>query len=218
MAAEVTASDIMDEARMLLNDVSAQIFDNTALLPVLRYANEKLELLLVVNSIPAQRKISDVVTYNAGDTDIDVPEDLLVPVSLWESAVGAEQWTLMTERQWEPNIELVDSLNYWTFRQEQLLTPGSTSDRDVKIYYWKQLTDLVAADDVEDVGAAKTYLSSKTAEIAARFIGENPTRADELKNGEVAEAEDLVIRMYVKNQQGNRVRRRRFSSNRGRSN
>ena len=213
------ASDVMDESAALLNDVAKALFTYTAQLPYLKRANEALENLLIANGVSVQRQVGAVLSVAPSTSNIDLsatigyPSDMLLPIRCWERDGGAtdQTFTMMDERDWEPEITPTSSLAYWTFRNNKIYIPGVTTTRDVKIDYWRQLTAIVSSGSNEEVMGAKTYLAAKTAEMCARYIGQNSEIADSLLSNEVAESKDLLERILVKNTQGTRSRRRRFT-------
>lgn len=217
MATPFLASDVMDAAAALLNDTSKSLFTYTAQLPHLRHANQHLENLMIVNGVSIQRQVSVVMTVNSSTSNIDLslnvgyPSDMLVPIRAWEK--GAENtFTLMDEREWEPETDPRISFGVWIFRNNKIYLPPTTATRSIKIDYWRQLGAIVSQGDNEEIAGSQTYLAAKTAELCARYIGQNNDIANDLITFEVAPAQDLLERMYIKNNQGNRARRRRFKS------
>lgn len=219
MSTPYLASDVMDEAASLLNDTAKTLFTYAAQLPYLRRANEALENLLIACGISVQRQVSLVMTVAPSAVNIDLtangsyPTDILLPIRCWERDGGSNSQTfsLMTERDWEPELNPTTSATYWTFRNNKIYIPGVTSSRDIKVDYWRQLTSITGQNSNEEVAGAKTFLAAKTAEMCARYIGQNKEVADDLLNIEVGDARDLLERIYIKNTQGTRSRRRRFS-------
>lgn len=207
----------MDESAALLNDTAKVNFTYTAQLPFLRRANEILENLMLSNGVSIQKQISAVVSVVSSTSNIDLsaksgyPSDMLLPIRLWERDGGTtQQFDVMTEKEWEPEVQVGSSITYWTFRNNKIYTPGTTSTRDIKIDYWRQLSAVTAAGDNEEVSGSKTFLAAKTAEMCARYIGQNTDMADSLLQIEVVPAQALLEGIWVKNSQGNRSRRKRF--------
>lgn len=212
------ASDVMDAAAALLNDTALSTFSYAAQLPYVKRANEILETVMLANGISVQRQVSAVLTVPVSAVNNDLsglvgyPSDMLVPIRCWERTAGSGlTYSLMTELDWEPEIVPTVSLTYWVFRNNKIYTPGSTASANVKVDYWRQLSAITAAGSSEEVAASKVYLSAKTAELCARYIGQNKEIADDLLTDEVGPAQDLLERIYVKNSQGTRSRRRRFT-------
>lgn len=217
MAAPYLASDVMNQAAAILNDTGLAVFSFVAQLPYLKMANEDLELILIACGVSIQRQVGAVLSVPASTTDNDLsgvagyPSDMFFPIRLWESPDGSVgSFNLMTEKDWTPEVRPTAGLIFWAFRNNKIYTPGSTSARSVKIDYWRQLTSIISSSSNEEVAGALTYLAAKTAELCARFIGQNTDIADALLNGRVAQCQDVLERIYIKNTQGTRSRRRRF--------
>lgn len=226
MAAPYLASDVMDEAAgVFLNDAAKSTFTYVAMLPHLKKANEFLQNLLIACGVEVQRQTSAVITlaattYSDVSTPIDLsasigyPSDMLLPINLRERDGGSLSQTFipMYERDWEPDLKPVSSLTYWAFRNNKIYVPQVTSSRNILINYWRELTSITSANSNEEVAGAKNYLSAKTAELCARYIGQNTEIADALLVNEVGPAQDLLERIYIKNTQGSgRARRKRFT-------
>lgn len=217
MASPFTAADVMDQACILLNDPAKALFSYTAQLPYLRRANEFLENLMVLNGVSVQRQASSVITVTPSTTNIDLsaktnyPSDMLLPIRLLESDSATGIFYPMTEREWEPEITPTNSVTYWVYRNNRIYVPGLTITRYIKVDYWRQLSAVTVSGDTEEFVASKTYLAAKTAEMCARYIGQNDDTANNLLNIEVVPAQQLLEGIYIKNMQGNRTRRRRFT-------
>lgn len=219
MSTPFLASDVMDEAASLLNDTAKERFTYAAQLPYVRRANEFLENLMIACGISIQRQTSAVILTPTSTVNLDLsayagyPSDMLLPIRLWERDGGAtsQTFTLMTEKEWEPELIPTSSITYWTFRNNKIMTPGATSTRDIKVDYWREITAVTASGSNEEISGSKTYLAAKTAELCARYIGQNKDVADDLLGIEVGPAQDLLERIYIKNTQGTRARRRRFT-------
>lgn len=216
MSSPFTAGDVMDESASLLNDVAKKLFTYTAQLPYLKRANESLENLLIACGVSVQRRSGVTLTVPASTTTIDLglnvnyPSDMLLPINLWEKTDAGSRFNLMTEQEWEPDITPTSELSLWSFRDNTIYTPGVTTQRLVKIDYWRQLSAVTSSGSNEEIGGSKTYLAAKTAELCARYIGQNGEVADSLLSIEVVPAQDLLERIYIKNSQGTRSRRRPF--------
>lgn len=217
MASPFTAADVMDQAAVLLNDPSKNLFTYVAQLPYLRRANEFLENLMVVNGVSVQRQSSSVITVTPSITNIDLssktnyPSDMLVPIRLMESDNATSGFMQMTEKDWVPDLNPTSSLEFWVYRNNKIYVPGVTTTRYIRVDYWRQLSAVTTSGDPEEFVASKTYLAAKTAEMCARYIGQNQDAANDLMNIEVIPAQGLLESIYIKNMQGTRTRRRRFT-------
>lgn len=211
------ASDCMDEAASLLNDTAKAMFTYTAQLPYLKKANEDLELIMIANGASVQRQRSTNLLVVASTNNIVLSQipDMFVPINVWERASGSTDLYVMLDFQsWEPNMNPIASLQYWTFRNNTIIFPPVQTNREVRVDYWRQLLPVTQSNSIEEILMSKTYLSARTAELCARYIGENESRANALRDNEVSLAQDNLETIYVKNNQSSRGRRRRFSRNR----
>jgi hypothetical protein len=214
------ASDVMSSARLFLNDVAATLFTNTALLPYCIKASEELELILAGCGVQIQRTTSAAITVAASSTAVStltLPSDFLFPIDLNERASGSTNladYTQVIEKDWEPNIVAVNTLNYYAFRNNSIYFPPCTVAREVQLRYIRQLAQITASASPMDSIVQKNYLSAKTAELAARYVGMNGTHADDLAAREVGPAEYQLLNVYVQEGQANPQRRRRFQTRR----
>lgn len=65
-----------------------------------------------------------------------LPDEMVTPDQLWESKVGGtEQDFFGMNHGLLPNLPQTDTLRYWDFRQDRVVTLGSTVDRVVRMDY-----------------------------------------------------------------------------------
>jgi len=216
-----TIISIIPRITSRLNDVNQQIYSTPALLPFAQDAGDELQAELQLNGLLMIEAISTIIPFpiNLNPTQGNLvslgnagllPNDMFEPQRLEERLTGStDQFVPMIRRQWEPDVQPTDSLRYWTYRDEDIFFVGSTSPRDVKIYYIKRLINIIDANSVVSVNNAQQFMINRTAALAARFIGENSTRADELDK-DAEKNMNWVIRIGVKSKQGTRTRRRPF--------
>jgi hypothetical protein len=215
MGAPYLASDVMDSARLFLNDIGLALYTNTVLLPAVKMANEELESILLANGqVGTLKAISSVLQVASSTTPSSLaapPSDLFVPIRLEERASGSsDDYTPMTEQEFEEQTGTNTQLGVWVFRNGVIRFPPCQANREVLVYYYRQMTPVTSASSNEEITGAKTYLAAKTAELAARYIGMNKEIADDLLQIEVIPARERLESIYVKNSQGKRTRRRRF--------
>lgn len=205
-----TVAQVMTEAKALLNDINGVFYTNTALLPYLNKAYRELQNVMNLHGLKNTVDVSATLTVTAGSTTIAAPPaDMLRPIELAERTPGSgDQFTPMDERSWEPEDEQSTSLGVWTWREETIYLLGATQDREVRIRYVKSLSVLSGDGSIIAITNALTVLAARTAALAARFIGENPSRADELDT-ETGFSLDTFIVTAVRQNQGMPTRRRR---------
>ena len=213
----VVASDVMLSAAALLNDSERNLYTDTVQLPYLKMANESIEQILQTYGIDIQRKNSTAIPVTAGDLLVNLPTDFLMPVALWERASGQTQnfdWVPMIEQDSLVGFMQTTMLGVWNFRNNIINLTGSTQNREVLLDYERALSTISGTNSPIDNDKLKRYLTRKTAELCARYIGRNSIDADELLSREVIPAENDITMIFVKDMQG--VRKRRGSFGRGR--
>lgn len=211
------ASDVMDGARMMLNDTAATLYSNTAITPHVIAANEQLELEMLALGISVVRKPTTAIVVAANALTLNLPSDFLLPLELFERASGNvnDPWVPVTEKTWVPaDYVQTTSLTYWAFYNNAINFPGATVARDVMLRYERQLAVVTGPNSPEENIIFKRYLSAKTAEYAARYVGMNKTISDDIHAAEVRPALELVTQILVGNMQGNPVRRQGFNTQR----
>lgn len=213
----VLASDIMDASAVLLNDASLSLFTYTTQLPYLKRANQVLEQILIGYGLDVQRQQSAPISVGVGALVVTLPADFLLPIKLFERAGGNvnDPWTLMSEGDWNPeSVTQLTTLRYWAFYNNAINLVGATVARDVLLEYDRMLAVTSGSSSPQDNYLMSAFLSSKTAEFCARYIGLNETMANAIRDNEVLAAEDMLVRIYVLEDQGTRQRRPRFSAQR----
>mgnify|MGYP001558319114 CR=1 FL=1 len=213
------ASVVLDEARFLLNDVSAKLYTNTVLLPALRKAYRELQQNLRDNSISTSREASAALTVLASSVPFSltfssspaIPADLLYPIKLDEKFQnqGDESYVSLKEKDWSPDITPSDRLQFWAWNEDQLKFVGVINTVILRIKYWKGLAAIVDSTTDIPILDCETFLAARTAALAAYSIGGKLDKASILQS-DASEALELLIGTSVKNRQGLPVRRRPF--------
>ena len=211
------ASTIFDEARMLLNEPAAKLYTNTILLPVLRKAYRELQQEMVDNGISVARDQSTALTLPANTTAITfssspaLPSNLLYPIMLHEKFSGQSdnEYVLMQEKVWTPDETQSERLQYWVWAEDEIKLLGSTGVTLVRLRYWGSLTAIVDGTTNIPIRDCETFLSSRTAAIAAYVIGRMPT-IGEVLNADADKALGLFLSTGVKNRQALPTRRKPF--------
>jgi hypothetical protein len=219
---DFTVGDILDLTASLMNDTAKSKYTYTAMLPYFNMALAMMQEHLEVNEIPVSEETSaavsvttGVTTVVAGTTSTNYPDDLIEIQQLWERLEGSsDPYVPMVKRNYLPHylddIETSD-LVYWTWLSQEIQFIGATTDREVKIDYIKQVfaNTVTSTSTAIYVMNSRTFLEFKTAALCARYIGENPTRADSL-DIEAEMAKDRLISINVKGAQDVQVRRKPF--------
>lgn len=210
----------MDDARVFLNDTAASLYTNAVLLEPVKFANRELEKKLVIFGVEMQKVIGAVIAIDAGVTSLEIggnpglPTDFLLPIELKERTRGDndQSWQRMEPREFEPSDSQTPTttFGYYAFRNNKIYFPAATGNRDILLKYERLLAAITSANSPEDNEVIRAYLAARTAEFAARYIGQNDGYADKIALREVSTAEDDLMRMFTLHNQNNRVRRPRF--------
>jgi len=220
-----TALSVAQRAAALCNDSAQQVYTFTALLPYLNQALQELQEIFELNEIPCTQTASAVLNVPAGtseitfepdtpDPDVDyLPDDLVEPQLLWERPEGIDPFIPMTRLNVLPlqqsGVEINQLVNYVWEDQKIKFLPAN-QDNDVKMNYIKTLfAEITEATDTISIINSQSFLQYRTAGLAARFIGENPTRAQDL-DGDASLALDRVTGIGTKGRQSIFTRRRPF--------
>jgi hypothetical protein len=214
----MTGTNVMDRARVLLNDVSKSIFTDTVLLPIVVQVSEELQMELINNGVSVTNEKSAAITVPVGIVVLAfgglLPADLLQPITLFEKLSGSsDEYIEMIERSFEPNSTAIETLGYWAWREQEIKFIGATTIRSVQIRYRKVLSDITAAGDAIPLVGALNYLATRTAAIAAQYLGGNETRGNSL-NGLALEYLRQLLNQAARNQQALPARRKPFGFNR----
>jgi hypothetical protein len=224
----LTAGQVMDRAAALMNDVDKTVYTYAAQLPYLNMAIDELQEILQENNMSPTNSTATFITVTAGvekivpvtDTTIPAlpqyPYDLVEIRNLGERLSGNDEDAFVNMNRKDflnvrvPTSSLIDW--EWNNNEIRFYEGGATTDREIKLDYIRQAIQL-AQNSVAVIGAigARSYLSFKTASFAARFVGENPTRADEL-SGLADGALDRLLGIGAKGRQATYTRRRPFRS------
>lgn len=204
----------MDEvAGVFLNDAAKTLYTYAAQLPHLKRANQDLEMKLLIFGASVQRINSDVIDVAANALTVTLPDDFLLPLELWERRDGGsnDDWVPMSEVRTLPEVTPgATNLVYWSFENNAINLVGAAIATEVLLKYERQLAVITGQNSPEDFTLSKNYLSARTAELCARYIGMNKEMADDIAAIEVGRSEDDLLRALTLNQQGIRARRPHF--------
>jgi hypothetical protein len=200
----MTAGDVLDRAAALLNDTEKSIFTYQKMLPYLNIAIDDLQEILELNNIPITNITSSVFPIAIGETTIDpLPSNLIEIRNVYERFTGTtDQFILMQRVEFLPKITVpIAYLMYWAWNEQAIQFLASSTNIDVKIEYVGSIVSTITNPTQQiNVINAKSFLSYRTAALAANFIGENKTRSDEL-NAEALNASDKMLGIMVKSEQ-----------------
>lgn len=176
-------SDLLKDSAALLNDYNQTLYTSDVLLPFLRRALRELQRESQIYDLPLTAEVSTNILVPGGTKVLATPADFLTPLTIFERSVGgsSNDWVPMEKKDDEPDAELVNDLKFWAFREDEIKLSGCTQDREVRLTYNKSLIVVNSISASISINDSDDFLMTRTAEHAARFIGENPQRADVLK-------------------------------------
>ena len=221
-----TAADVMDKSASLMNDTAKTVYTHAAQLPYLNIALAEIEEHFQLNNISITNETSVPIVVPVGTTLItpedgigsDVtphyPTNLVEIQGLYERASGStDPFIPMVKREYLPsaiNDLPTDSLQYWSWQNQQIRFIGALLAREVRLDYIRNLfAEITNPNDIIGVINAKSFLAFRTAALCSEFIGENKTRADSLNEFAVA-AGERVTGIGIKTKQSITTRRKPF--------
>lgn len=186
---DVTAGTIMDGSRALLNDQEAQIFTNTNLLQYLKTSLRELREYFEESNIPVTNVVDDILAVTAGitvigfDTVPALPEDLVEIQQVWFRQENTDPWYPLTRVEFiPPQLEGItySEFMYWAWLENRIHLLEANQNLDLKLQYIKQIPE--PTDENSNIGIinGQSFLEARVAALAARYMMENPERAQDL--------------------------------------
>lgn len=176
----VSMSQVLTTARTYLNDDAATQNPDNTLIPKVQEAHRELQEELWVVGSPIVRAQSTALVVTAGVTTLSpssspaLPADLLCPTQLFESPNNSV-WSPMTEAYYIPlGYTAVATLNWWSWRQENIIFGGATGSVYVIIQYRKLIPIPVLVTDPIGILFGESFLAVRAAALVAGVLG-NPT-------------------------------------------
>jgi hypothetical protein len=228
-----TAGSITSLARSFLNDVAQNWATDTVLLPYLNTSYRTLQrkvanaggggfveddILLVLAAVPANLVDpgTQAVINDATAPPNQLPQNLLVPLTLWErpnlSAQNFVQMTNLTEKGGLPSRSQGTTLGVWEWRTDGLYFIGATQDTQLRMRYQCAYPDLVGPNDFVLVRGSQEALGYMTAGLAG--LARGSPLADKMETLSTDSQEDVILE-NVRVNQVSPVRRRAYSSRSG---
>lgn len=219
-----TYAQVLSDAAALLNDVSRQEFTDAVLLPYLNMSMRELEEIYELNNIPSTNETSAKLDVPANTVAIAftggppvLPADLIEIRRLWCSQDGSNKWIPVDKREYLTQDSLPGSstsqfFSVWAWMEQEIRLIASSVALDLKIDYIKYLFARLAIGDITgnvSVLNGHNTLMYRTAGLAAEFVAENKTRADQL-NAFAVTSLNVNLGISTKAKQGMVFRRRPF--------
>lgn len=200
------------------------VFTDTDLLPFVNAAESRIARLLT--DAGAKIFMNDAtLTVVAATTQLDwasspaLPDDLIFPLKLWEKAVGDPDSRYIEMDQNDEHVPLADqtiTLRYWAWTgigtngTAAIALTGATTDRVVKVTYFRQLAALTGATDPLHIPNSKDAIVADVLRRCHLSRGEG-----DLGNAQEVQfqaALDEIKRLFVKGGQRRPRRRRAYGS------
>lgn len=218
---DITAGEVLDGARALLNDQNAEIYTNDNLLVYLKTAYRELREFFELSNIPVTNETYNVLSIPANTTVVSftsspaLPSDLVEIRAVWARVHDTNPWFPLTRREFIPpqldGIEYTEFI-YWAWVANELHVCESNQEQDLKLQYIRQMTEPADENSTLGIINGQSFLEARVAALAAQFMMENPERATEL-NANATIALDRVLGVENKSKQAIYVRRRPFRAN-----
>jgi len=224
--ATLLSGTVMNQAAALYNDPSRTVVTYAVQLPYLNQALQELQEYFELNNIP----VTDTVTSSPIDVDagqiaigfsptipvVDtpyLPNDLIEPKVVWERQSGINPYVMMTRvdflPRWQEGVE-INQFIFYTWQSQEIRVLAANQDNQIKLDYIRNLFSTVAdATTSLPVVNAASFLEYRVAGLLSRFIGENPSRADQL-DGFATLSLDRALGIGTKGRQRINIRHRPF--------
>lgn len=199
------ASEVMDSAAAVMNDVNKTVYDYDTQLPYLKLALQELQEIFELNALPVTEFSSLAIPVSAGVTELEFNAvgQTRLPDNLIEIQ-GIHEWS---NSFWNPL-----SRGSYVWKGSRLYLAESVSDREIKIDYIGSLfPKYLRSDTILPVQNAFGYLSYKTAELICDQVEHNMERA-QTNGGRALASLDRIQGITIKAKQNIMARRRPFRS------
>lgn len=206
------ASDVMERSRAVLNDIAKDLYTDAVLLPYLKIANDDLSDEMVDHGATVQKEVTADIPLVAGAKILTLPVDMIVPIELFVKNAGQtdDYYYPAFQRDFLPNATPGTTLDTWAWREQNINFIGSTTDKVIRVRYYRLVTEVIGVNTPIELTHAVNYLAYHTAALAAEHIGQNRAKAIDLESQAIIKINKL-LKKEVKQTHGRPVRRRRFS-------
>ena len=206
------ASDVMERSRAVLNDIAKDLYTDEVLLPYLKIANDDLSDELVDHGTTVQKEVSIDIPLQAGVKQLNLPIDIIVPIELFTKNENELDiyYHKAYQRDFLPNGAPGNQIETWAWREQNIYFIGSTSNKIVRLRYYRLVTEILGINTPIELTHALNYLAYHSAALASEHIGQNRTKAIDLESQAIQKLHKL-LKKEVKQTHGRPIRRRRFS-------
>lgn len=176
-----TYREVVDAVRAITVDPEGTVFKDSVLLQMVDLAQRKVHMSLAVtgggSGLFLTSSTTDLDTVATTQLYIDwtttdpLPDDLIIPLKLWEKMVGATDDTfseMLQVSRLSPGTQ-TETLGEWTWENAQIRFTGATVARTVRLEYIKLLpkvTDLSDDLPIPAEGDAMVYFTAHLCALA----------------------------------------------------
>lgn len=221
------ASEVMDDAAALLNDVAKNTYTYTVQIPYLNIALKELRKHFELSNLPAtDQTTSSPITLVAGETEITfepdpvvpgvdyLPNDLVDIRRAWQRPTGTSQQYIPLPRLGGLPVSLenaeINILYGYVWEDQMMKFLACTTDIDIKLEYVRQLFPLIT-DSTDEILCINgdSFLANRTGALVAKHVEGNDERATTL-DAAAGLFLDEVLGIGAKGNQAKVTRRRPF--------
>lgn len=207
------AQVVMDAAAALCNDTVKERYSYVVQVPYLQQAIDKVTNDLINAQVSNLKEESAILSFPAGSTLINevsvpaLPVDFLEPIMVEERRSGTtDTFVELDEAEWEPEEQQQETLRVYSYREGEYKFVGATTNRDLKISYYKTLAIITSEVSIIPGRTLAAPLGFLQAAYLSRYIGENYQRYNDLMR-DYRDSWDAYIQIQIKRNQANPTRR-----------
>lgn len=228
-----TLGSVTSLVRSLLNDQNSNVFTDTVLLNYANSAYRTLQrkvanvggggfisddVLLVIPAVPAAQQDpgTQVVLNDASTPPNQLPQNLLVPLKIWErpnlSSQDFAELVDLTNHGGLPSRLQGMFLDVWEWRTDGIYFIGATQDIQIRLRYQAAYPDLTGPNDFILIRGAQEAIAYVTAGLAGMARG--APLAEQMEQLAVDYIEDVILE-NVRTNQVSATRRRAYGARAG---
>lgn len=223
----LTAGEVMDDSAALLNDAAKENYGRYSVqIPYLNIALKELRKHFERANLAATDQTSATIVLAIGQETLEfgdgspppteLPSDLVDIRRAWQRPTGTGQQFIPLPRLNGLPVELegveINVLYGYVWEDQMMKFLPCNVQTDIKLEYVRQLFPLITDEEDEILCInGDSFLAARTAALVAKYVMENPERANEL-NATAGSALDDVIGIGTKGNQAMVTRRRPFRS------
>lgn len=221
----MTPQEVISGIASLMNDTAQYQYTNENVLPYLNIAMRDLMEIFEVANVQYTNATSEILNIPAGTREIgpsggppQLPSGLIEIQNVWERQAGIDPWIPMSRKEFLPYYEEgveISQFLVFVYNEGKIQVLPANQDNDLKIDFIKNMFNLPININQMAMqmpfNLCQSYLEYRGAQLCSMYIGENPTRAEQL-GMDAQLAIDRALSIYAKGRQAINTRRRPFRS------